>query len=221
MQLANTGKSVFTVYDLAKTIGKSVPYASLLLSKSRKAHKIERGRYYIDGTDPYIIASNMLFPSYVSLQAGLQYYGLMDQNTVRYSVISQKRHRSVDVQGITVEFIKPRREMFFGYINKSGAYMASPEKLFIDCIYFGRVPFHVLKDAVNTALREGVADPELIKAYAIRSGSKVLSSKIGSLLDGICIDADSLLGYRYKNYVHIHDSGEERIDRKWGVIYDR
>ncbi len=45
-RLQKSGKNVFTVYDISKLIGKSTPYASLMLSKSKKVKRIERGKYF-------------------------------------------------------------------------------------------------------------------------------------------------------------------------------
>ena len=107
--LVQSNKHVFTVYDAAKLMGKTTSYASLVLSKSKKVIRVERGKYFIEGTSKYEVASNLIFPSYISLQAGLQYYGLIDQNILRYSVIALKRHKTIDLQGITIEFIKTSR----------------------------------------------------------------------------------------------------------------
>src|SRR5271157_2154633 len=120
--LSKSNKRVFTTYDVAKLMGKPSAYASLMLSKSKRASRIERGKYFLEEASTYEIASNIVFPSYVSLQAGLQYYGLVDQNIVRYSVIALKRHKTVEIRGSTMEFIKAEKRMFFGYLNKAEAH---------------------------------------------------------------------------------------------------
>ena len=125
--LLKSNKRVFTTYDVAKLMGKPPAYASLMLSRSRRAEGIERGKYFLEEANTYEIASNIVFPSYISLQACLQYYGLIDQNIVRYSVIALKRHRTVDIKGNIIEFIKADKRMFFGYMNKANVYVASPE----------------------------------------------------------------------------------------------
>lgn len=51
--LAKSGTHVFTAYDIAKILEKSSAYASLLLSEGKKAHRIERGKYYIEGASRY------------------------------------------------------------------------------------------------------------------------------------------------------------------------
>ena len=218
--LARSGTHAFTVYDIAKMLGKSTAYASLLLSKSKKAHRIERGKYYIEGASKYEIASNVVFPSYVSMHAGLQYYGLIDQNVLRYSVITLKKHKPIDLGGTMINFIKTRKKAFFGYTSKSNAYIALPEKLFIDCLYFGGIPFSVLKEAMATAKEDNLIDIATIERYAVMLGSRVLVSKLGFLLEDAGINADRLLKYRYRSYISVANTGASGKNKRWRINYD-
>ncbi len=218
--LSKSNKRVFTVYDAAKLMGKPPAYASLMLSKSKLITRIERGKYFLNEASTYEIVSNILYPSYISLHAGLQYYGLIDQNIVRYSVIAMKRHRTVRVRGINIEFIKAGKRVFFGYLNKKNVYIASPEKLFIDSLYFCKVQFSALKEALNTAKRENMLNIKLLEKYAISIRSKVLISKLGFLLESVGIDADTLLKYKYYNYIKISNTDAKGKNKKWMIIYD-
>ncbi len=218
--LARSGTHVFTVYDIAKMLGKSTAYASLLLSKSKKVHRIERGKYYIEGASKYEIASNVIYPSYVSMHAALQYYDLLDQNVLRYSVITLKKHKPINVDGTTINFIKTRKKAFFGYTRKSNVYIASPEKLFVDCLYFGGIPFSVMKEAIVMAKEDNLIDITKIERYAVILGSRVLVSKLGFLLELAGINADKLLRYRYRNYINVPNTGAKGKNRKWRINYD-
>ena len=218
--LARSGIHVFTVYDIAKMLGKSTAYASLLLSKSKKAHRIERGKYYIEGASRYEISSNVVYPSYVSMHAALQYYGLIDQNVLRYSVITLKKHKPINVSGTMINFIRTKKKAFFGYTSKSNVYIASPEKLFIDCLYFGGIPFAVLKEAMVTAKEDNLIDITTIERYAVMLGSRVLVSKLGFLLELAGINADKLLKHRYRSYISVPNTGTSGKNKKWGINYD-
>lgn len=101
----------------------------------------------------YEIASNIIFPSYVSMQAGMQYYGLIDQNIIRFSVITPERHSELRVRGISIEFIHARRSLFFGYERKGNEYIAKAEKLFIDSLYFSKIPEWMVNEAFKSAKR--------------------------------------------------------------------
>jgi predicted transcriptional regulator of viral defense system len=222
--LEKSGKRVFSIYDAAKVMGKPTAYASLMLSKSEYVERIERGKYFIKGTSIYEIASNITFPSYVSLYAAMQYYELIDQNIIKYSVISLKRHKPVVFEnGVSIEFVNVKRRMMFGYERRDNTYIASPDKLFIDCLYTGRVPFSQLKDALISAKDEGLVNPELIVRYGLMSGSPTLINRLGFLLEsaGVDFDEEKLLKLRYHNYVEISGTGLTGKSKKWLVAYDR
>ena len=219
-RLQKSGKNVFTVYDISKLMDKSIPYASLMLSKSKKVKRIERGKYFLNDASIYEIASNIVFPSYVSLQAGLQYYNLIDQAVVKYSVISLKRHKKILVSGNQIEFIFTGKKLFFGYLNKSGAYIASLEKAVIDSIYFGGIKFSTLKDAVETAINEQNMDVKKLITYAIKTESRVLASKLGFMLDLLGIKNEQLIPYKYYNYINLSGTGMHGTNKKWGINYD-
>lgn len=222
--LERSGKRVFSIYDAAKVMGKPAAYASLMLSKSGDVERIERGRYFIKGTKIYEIASNITFPSYVSLYAAMQYYDLIDQNIIRYSVMSLKRHKDIVFEsGASIEFITVKNRMMFGYINRDNAYVASPEKLFIDCLYLGRVQFSQLNDALANAKADGLINAELMVRYGMITGSRTLINKLGFLLEsaGLDFDAERLLKLRYHNYVKISGAGAKGKNKKWLVAYDR
>lgn len=220
--LIKLGKPVFSVYDMAKIIGKPTAYASLVLSKNKKIERIERGKYAIVGTDIYRIASNLVFPSYISLQSGLEFYGLIDQNIIKLSVISLKWHKNIILkEGVRIEFLNITKSRFFGYVNKDGVYIASIEKLFLDCLYFGKPDLETLIESLGTAIRERLVDIELLNKYALRMKSGVIINKLGFILEKNDVKADSLLNYRYKNYIKIHGFNAAGKDEKWRIIYDR
>ena len=87
--LAAHNKRVFSINDAAKAMGKPKRYASKLLSANKEVERIERGKYYIKSgnIDIYEIASQIVFPSYVSGFAALRYYSLVEQEVVKYTVV--------------------------------------------------------------------------------------------------------------------------------------
>ncbi|MCL5442088.1 MAG: hypothetical protein M1603_00155 [Candidatus Marsarchaeota archaeon] len=217
-ELSRANKKVFTTYDVAKFMGKPIAYASLMLSKSRDVIKIERGVYAVKGADMYEIASNIVFPSYVSLLSGMQYYGLIDQNIIRYSVITLERHKSIPLDRNEIEFRKVKRQLMFGYVNKGGAYIAEPEKLFIDCLYLN-VKLQVMLDAMKKANEETMVSAEKLEEYAIRAGRKTLVNKLGFIMESAGMAPERLENHIYRNYVYAEANGK-KINKKWRIVYD-
>ncbi len=90
-ELALHNMKVLSVSDAARIMNKPKNYVSKLLAANKKVRRIERGKYYLwDGRaiDIYEIASQVAFPSYVSMFAALQFYSLTEQSVVRYNVVA-------------------------------------------------------------------------------------------------------------------------------------
>ena len=219
-ELKGHGLYVFSIYDAAKLMQKSIAYASLFLSKSKEFVRIEKGKYAIKGTDPFIVASNILYPSYLSLASAMRFYDLIDQNIVKYSVISVKRHADVLFNGSRIEFNYIKRERFFGYTKKDNVYVAEIEKLFIDSVYFGTPDFATVLEALKYAIDSKNIDLKRMQEYVIAFNDKSLINKIGFLLSLAGVEANEIFGKGRKGYVHISGLGKSGIDRKWLVKYD-
>ncbi len=218
--LKSHGFYVFSIYDAAKLMQKSIAYASLFLSKSKEFVRIEKGKYALKGTDPFIVASNILYPSYLSLASAMRFYDLIDQNIVKYSVVSVKRHANVSFNGLSIEFRRMKKERFFGYTKIDNAYVAEVEKLFIDCVYFGMPDFSTTLEALEYAIDNKKIDLKKIQEYTIAFDDKSLVNKLGFLLGLAGIEAGELLGKGRKAYVRISGLGKSGIDKKWMVKYD-
>jgi predicted transcriptional regulator of viral defense system len=174
-------KQIFTVKDAAKIMNKTDKYASKLLSSNKYVKRIERGIYYIINGNPidfYEIASNIVYPSYISLFSAFEYYSITDQIIKKYSVISIKRHRNIELGGNVIEFNFIKREKFFGYKRIGNIYIASPEKAFIDAIYYKNPEFSYVEESFNMAMRSKLIDVKILIEYAERMNSKALKNKI-------------------------------------------
>ncbi len=220
-RLEKSGTLVFSVQDVAKVMHKSTAYASLLLSRHRNIVRLKKGVYYIAGAGMYEIASNVVYPSYISLGAALQYYDLIDQNIVRYSVITTKRHKELSTRQGTVEFITLSKDRVFGYTSDGNAYIATVEKTFIDCLYLGRPEFKQVEESFASALQDYKVRIDILKEFGIKMRSRSLINKLGFLLERSGIAADDLVSYTYRSkYVKVSRHADSR-DRKWAVLYDR
>lgn len=218
-KLSGMGKRVFTIGDASKLTGKPQAYLSRLLPTSSKIRRLERGKYYLDGADIYEIASNVIYPSYVSLFSAFRYYDLTTQEVARISVLSVRRHGPLKVGGTTVEFTSVGRERLFGYARHGNAFIATAEKAIIDSLYLNRPGYHDVRDAFENAKREGLVDIGKMKRYALLMDSGALVSRLGFLLDGEGEEADDLLGRRSARRVEAVRGGK-KYSRKWGVYYD-
>ena len=178
-------KKVFTIKDAAKIMNKSSKYASKLLSSNKYVKRIERGKYYINNgnqIDFYEIASNIVYPSYISLFSAFEYYSITNQIIKKYSVISIKRHRNIRLDGNIIEFNYIKKEKFFGYKRINNTYIATPEKAFIDSIYYKNPEFSYVEESFNIAMRSKLINVKRLMEYAERMKSPTLKNKVALLI---------------------------------------
>ena len=184
-ELALHNKTVFSIYDAARIMNKPTNYVSKLLSNNKKVRRIERGKYYLTdgrGINIYEIASQVVFPSYVSLFAAFQFYSVTEQFVVKYSVVTLKRHRPIIIENNAVEFIKIQKERFFGYKKNGNAYVATIEKAIVDSLYLGSPPFSYIEEAFAESLRRKIINVDLLVDFALRMKTKATPKRVQTLL---------------------------------------
>ena len=194
-ELALHNKTVFSIYDAARIMNKPTNYVSKLLSNNKKVRRIERGKYYLTdgrGINIYEIASQVVFPSYVSMFAAFQFYSVTEQFVVKYSVVTLKRHRPIIIENNAVEFIKIQKERFFGYKKNGNAYVATIEKAIVDSLYLGSPPFSYIEEAFAESLRRKIINVDLLVDFTLRMKTKATAKRVEMLLKSENIYSDRL-----------------------------
>lgn len=169
-------RAVYTIQQLASLTGKSkavsTVYSSRLVAKGL-ARRLLRG-YIAFTDDDYIIASQLMEPSYVSANSALHFHGLMQQVPARIECASTRNSRNYEKLGIRYHRIPP--SLFFGYERnvKGDSYvlMADPEKALIDAVYLNMIDAGAARELLDKV------DRKRIKAYLGRftgRGRKKLS----------------------------------------------
>jgi predicted transcriptional regulator of viral defense system len=133
---------VFSVRDISAVLGKSRPYASLAAFRLKKAgviHELEKGKYTLE-QDPFLIASWVVWPSYISGWAALNYHKLTEQLpfAIQISTTRQRKNHTLLFHGTKLDFIRIKKSAFFGYKRAAYAqnqiFIAEPEKAIIDAL---------------------------------------------------------------------------------------
>lgn len=153
---------VFTVREMAQVLGKSSSYAYLVayrLKKSGIIQEIERGKYTRE-TDPFLIASWILWPSYLSGWAALQYHHLTEQLPFTLQVITTRKRnkKSLRFHGTSIEFSTIRKAAFTGfkkimYQNRE-IFIAEPEKAIVDGLRFETMSFPEAQEIIGAQRRK-------------------------------------------------------------------
>lgn len=159
-------RAVFTVQQLANLIRKPKPIANVYFSRLVKkdlAKRLERGKIsFIE--DDYIIATQFLEPSYISLTSALLFHGLITQVPKNVECITPKNSRRYPALGLVYHRIPP--SFFYGYERHSKAesyiLIADPEKALLDSIYFSCIPKSTIKEILEKV------DHEKLESYVNR-----------------------------------------------------
>jgi len=165
-----SGRAVFSIQQLANLIGKpkaiSTVYASRLVKKGL-AWKLVRGKICFE-KDEFIVATQLVEPSYVSLGSALLFHGITQQVQKNIECVTAKNTLKFKKLGIEYHKIAPR--LFFGFKKhpKGKSYMmvAEPEKAVLDGMYLG---IFSKKDLVEL---EQKLDTQKLKEYAKRFGGR-------------------------------------------------
>ena len=138
-----TGRAVFNISQLSNLIGKPKETAKVYLNRlinKGLAIKIRKG--VISFTDDqYIIATQLIEPSYISLHTALLYHQKIQQVPKYIQCITTINSIKLENLGIIYHKVKP--SIFFGFKRKrkgdSYIHIATPEKALFDALYLNQM----------------------------------------------------------------------------------
>ncbi len=127
--------------------------------------------------DPFVIATQLVEPSYVSLNSALLFHGIVQQVPKAVECVTSVNSLKYPDLGIT--YHKIPNALFFGYKrhSKSNSYVfvAEPEKAIVDGIYLNVYDKKVVKGLMHKLDQERIL--ELAKGFS-GHGSKKINSVI-------------------------------------------
>ncbi|MBU0577072.1 hypothetical protein KKF73_00710 [Patescibacteria group bacterium] len=133
------GKDVFSIKDLQKLFPeeahlkisvKRMLDAGVLIQITRSIYTLKR-----ENLDIEKVATQLYYPSYVSFESALSKYGITNQGLYGLTLATTRHSKKITLAGIECEYSQLNPKLFFGYDLINGAYLAQPEKAFLDQIY--------------------------------------------------------------------------------------
>ena len=133
---------VFTIRDLANLLNKKMDYVYLQTyrwKKKKLIYEIEKGKYTME-EDPFLVASWIVWPSYISGWAAIHYYHFTEQLPFTIQVItSRKRNKKIlnygnakiELNTIKPSFLKGYKRVIY---QQKDIFIAEKEKAFIDAL---------------------------------------------------------------------------------------
>ena len=140
-KLKKIGKSYYTLADLSKIYpGKKDSLKVLLsrLTKKKRILRLKRDIYILPENFSQIekIANQIYFPSYLSFESALSYFGILSQIPYTLTFATSLKTKKFTLLNTPIEYCQIKKELFFGYFLKDGLYIAFPEKALLDILYF-------------------------------------------------------------------------------------
>jgi predicted transcriptional regulator of viral defense system len=135
----DSGRSVFSVQQLSNLIGKPkavcTVYSSRLVKKGL-AVRLVKGKISFE-KDDFVIASQLIEPSYISLNSALLFHGIIKQMQKNIECVTTKN--SLKFRKLGIVYHKIPFSFLFGFKKhlkgKSYVMVAEPEKAVLDALY--------------------------------------------------------------------------------------
>ena len=219
-------KTVFTINDIARIIKKDKKYAILFVHRLKNngmITQVERGKYVLAKSNPFSIASNLVYPCYISFISAFSYYGLTTQIPRKIYVVSLKAKKSLSFDNYEFIFIKFKRKRFFGYkrerLARGFVFIAEIEKAIIDSLF---MPANCSIDETVEALKK--ANKEKLLEYGLKMQSKIVLKRLGFILEKIGVDVYEELKDKISKKYELLDPSlpkNGQRNKKWRLIVNR
>ncbi len=172
-----SGRAVFSVQQLANLIGEAKSVAKVYafrLVKKGLANRLVRGKIAFV-SDEFVIATQLIEPSYISLYSALLMHQLIQQVPANIECVTPKASWKISKIGINYHRIPS--SLFFGYERvKSGNdyyFLATPEKALIDGLYLRTYS----KDTISELFKK-------INQWKLKQLLKSLPKKVQKRIEG-------------------------------------
>ncbi len=217
----------FNIDTFANIINNDKNYAKMHLNRLKNrdiVKQIQRNVYTVQ-EDPLIIASRIIWPSYISLWTAFRYHNLTEQVPNKISVITtrSKSREKIQIMNSTIVFERIKPLWFFGFskikIQDFEVFMAEPEKALIDAVLLKKIStaeiYFLLKENIKNVSAKKIVE------YILRTKNRALAKRFGWMLESLeCNYAKKLKKQAYKTMIPL-DIARPMTgikNKKWGVI---
>lgn len=218
---------VFGLKIVKEIVGKDSNYAKLVLYRLKKTKlifEIEKNKYSTKD-DAMIIASNIIWPSYISCWSALRYYNLTEQLPQVISVMTTRtrKKREIVLDNTKIVFTKIKPKYFFGYKRERyqnfDIFIAEKEKALIDSVLSKKISFSEVSDIMRENIKD--VDASLLVNHLLKIKNKTLAKRFGFLLDKLGIGRYNklrkLIDFKYIALDYSLPK-KGRKDKRWKVI---
>ncbi|MEM5778473.1 MAG: hypothetical protein QXK49_02510 [Candidatus Aenigmatarchaeota archaeon] len=215
-------KPVFEMSDISRILRKEEKYVRVFIKRIEKKgllKRIERGKYIFEDENPFLVASNLIFPSYISFISALNYYGLTTQISKTIFIVSLKQKKEIKLNDYNIKFIKFNKKRFFGFkkekINEKFLFIGEIEKIIADSLF---LPKYCPLSEIFFALRNSEFSTQKLVFYSSKM-SKAALKRLGYLMELANKDTEAIKNINLKYDLlnpFLEPKGEK--NKKWRLI---
>jgi len=220
--LAET-RIILTPRNISQLKDSKKNYASLVLERLARKNlikKVKKGKY-TSSSNIFLIATNIIYPSYISFWSGIAYKGCTEQILSTIFVACTKKTRNISFENYKIKFIKLSKTNFFGYKKETAEngeiFVADNEKLLIDCLLYPRYSGNI--DEVVKLIQNVEINAEKLEKYLLKIKNKSLIKKVGYLLEEYK-KINIKIKIKDRNYVFLPIKKQEKINKKWRIKFN-
>lgn len=133
---------LFTTKTLRDMVGEDVPQATFFsmlgrLTDSRILQRLERDKYVLADAriHDFRIANFLYEPSYVSLEAALNFHGILPQFPYEIASMTTRKSVTKTINDRVYRYVRIKKTLFWGYETIQSFLIAQPEKALLDLLY--------------------------------------------------------------------------------------
>jgi len=140
--LQKSNRKLFTLSDikkLLKIVSDNTAYKQAAgLIEAGVLERVSKGIYLLASNKPtdFELANFLYKPSYVSLDSALNYYGILVQSPQQIISVTPNRAKKIEAVGKDFVYMHLNQKYYSDYQQVDGFLIATPEKAFIDALFF-------------------------------------------------------------------------------------
>jgi predicted transcriptional regulator of viral defense system len=192
---------LFTSRDARRIVRRNASAANKLLHMLvRQGHiqRLEKGKFLLQsaptnkeivGEHEFLVAMQLVQPSYIGYWTALHYHGLTEQLANVVFVATPKQKKAMRIHGVTYRFVTLVKSKVFGIetqqIGGRPFQISDPEKTIVDCFAHPEYCGGVIEAAKGlwNGLHERRLDLDKLAHYAERLGNRAVLKRIGYLIE--------------------------------------
>ena len=171
-KLLDLKQPILQTRDVSAALNIPCAQASKILERLTKANRfvrLMRGKWATTRElDPLILPEYLTapYPSYISLQTALFYYGMISQIPHTIYAVSLERTKQYKTPFATISIHHIQPDFFFGYEVIGQVKLASPEKALIDVLYL---------TAARSRLFKVLPEVEFPKSFSQKTANAIIN----------------------------------------------